>query len=60
MVYSFSSSIHLDLKPANFILINGWIKLIDFGLSLTVPQPPSLEILRETTCGMLKVFQYFV
>ena len=25
--------IHSDIKPANFILVNGVVKIIDFGLS---------------------------
>ena len=27
--------IHLDIKPSNFMLVNGKIKLIDFGVSVT-------------------------
>ncbi len=56
--------IHLDLKPANFILVNGWVKIIDFGLSMAAPKPsradlPSskpltdLKMLRSSTCGTL-------
>jgi len=56
--------IHLDLKPANFILVKDYIKLIDFGLSMSTPEssetalstpkpPTTLKMLRNTTCGTL-------
>ena len=46
--------LHLDLKPGNFILMKtGRLKLIDFGLSLSIPDPPPMHMLRETTCGKI-------
>jgi serine/threonine-protein kinase TTK/MPS1 len=28
--------IHTDLKPANFVLVGGMLKIIDFGISHTI------------------------
>jgi serine/threonine-protein kinase TTK/MPS1 len=25
--------VHSDLKPANFVLVKGWLKMIDFGIA---------------------------
>lgn len=26
--------VHSDLKPANFVVVKGWLKLIDFGIAM--------------------------
>ncbi|KAL9553065.1 hypothetical protein MBANPS3_003467 [Mucor bainieri] len=30
--------VHSDLKPANFVVVKGWLKLIDFGIAKTVSE----------------------
>lgn len=46
-----SSIIHLDLKPANFILVKGIVKLIDFGISNKLPKPESTSFNMSTSAG---------
>jgi len=44
--------IHLDIKPENFILVEGTIKLIDFGISTSL-HPGASCIYREILVGTL-------
>ena len=44
--------LHLDLKPANFVSVNGQLKLIDFGIAKQVAQDAT-SILREDQIGTI-------
>lgn len=42
--------IHADLKPDNFILVRGYLKLIDFGVASKI-QVDMTSVLKDVTAG---------
>ena len=48
----YAGIIHSDLKPANFLLVGGSLKLIDFGIAKALQQDKTSVVL-ETPVGTL-------
>ena len=44
--------VHSDLKPPNFLVVEGNLKLIDFGIAKAI-QNGTTSIARESQCGTL-------
>jgi serine/threonine-protein kinase TTK/MPS1 len=43
--------VHSDLKPANFVIVQGRLKLIDFGIANAIQTDETVNVHRETQVG---------
>lgn len=56
----YAGIVHSDLKPANFVIVNASLKLIDFGIANKI-QPDVTSIMKDTQVRLMpRVHQMYI